>query len=62
MDKDNFKARRLELGLTQTELGNRLGLTCRSVQFYEAGKVKVPNPVAILIDIMATRKIPKQLQ
>tara|TARA_R110000744_G_scaffold267473_2_gene381317 strand:- start:815 stop:1003 length:189 start_codon:yes stop_codon:yes gene_type:complete len=62
MDKDNFKARRLDLGLTQTALSEKLGLTLRSIQFYEAGKVKVPNPVAILIDIMATRKIPKQLR
>ena len=49
MTGEEFKARRLDLGLTQTQLGERLGVTLRAVQYYEAGQRPISKTVALLL-------------
>jgi transcriptional regulator with XRE-family HTH domain len=52
MTKDEFKAARLSLGLSQRALGEALGKTQRMVAYYEAGKVAVPNSVRLMMDMI----------
>jgi transcriptional regulator with XRE-family HTH domain len=40
---------RKTLGLTQTELGEAIGVSLRAIQHYEAGTRKIPKPVAMLV-------------
>jgi transcriptional regulator with XRE-family HTH domain len=59
MKPEQFKGRRLALGLTQDTLGAFLNISTRQVRRYENSETVVPGPLAILIDILTTRKIPK---
>lgn len=38
--RDRIKARRLELGMTLEELGNKIGVKKATIQRYESGKIK----------------------
>ena len=59
MTPETFKTRRHALGLTQVALGNFLGLSRRQIIRYEQDDSDIPGPLAILIDILVNRKIPK---
>ena len=48
MELDDMKAIRQNLGLTQSELADKLGVTVRSIQNYEAGR-EIPNSIKKLI-------------
>ena len=50
MTAQEFKARRLFLGYTQEKFAQRLGLSLRTVQYYEKGEVPINRTVALLID------------
>lgn len=52
MTKDEFKAARKSLGLTQAELAKALGKSSRMIVHYEAGKVAVPNSVRLMMDMI----------
>jgi DNA-binding XRE family transcriptional regulator len=45
-----FKEMREELGWTQSALASALGVSLRSIKYYEAGKVPVSRPVALLLE------------
>ncbi len=45
--KDKIKALRLDLGLTQKELANKIGSTPKSIWAYENGTAKPPYDVLI---------------
>jgi DNA-binding transcriptional regulator YiaG len=45
---------RKALGLTQTELGEALGVTMRAVQHYELGTRKIPKPIQLLLERIQT--------
>ena len=49
MDKDTFRRKRERLGLTQTELGKRLGKSRPSIARYEAGDVPIPESIEKLL-------------
>ena len=49
MTGEELKAKRLDLGLTQTQLSERLGVTLRAVQYYEAGQRPISKTVALLL-------------
>jgi transcriptional regulator with XRE-family HTH domain len=49
MDKTDFAAARKALGLTQDQLGQRLGLTRRHVRNMETGKTPIRQVYATLI-------------
>jgi transcriptional regulator with XRE-family HTH domain len=49
MDKETFKRKREQLGLTQEELGKRLGKSRPSIARYEAGDIPVPETVERLL-------------
>ena len=59
MKPEIFKARRQKMGLTQKALAAFLEISTRQVIRYEKGTSEVPGPLAILIDILIDRKIPK---
>ena len=57
-----FRAQRLkelrknELGMTQKDLANAVGVNLRTLQDWEMGRSPTPRPVEILMNLM--RKIP----
>jgi len=46
MTKEEFKAIRKEMELTQKEMAEHLGLTSRAVVYYESGGRLIPGIVA----------------
>jgi DNA-binding transcriptional regulator YiaG len=51
-----LQRRRGELGLTQSELAARLGVSLRAVQHWEGGDRRVPEPVARLLAALRPRR------
>jgi transcriptional regulator with XRE-family HTH domain len=49
MTPADLTATRKTLGLTQTQLGEAIGVSLRAIQHYEAGTRKIPKPVALLL-------------
>ncbi len=49
MTPEQFKAERQSLGLSQAAMAKRLGVSLQAVYYYETGRRKVPEPVALLI-------------
>tara|TARA_A100001515_G_scaffold48714_2_gene38510 strand:+ start:2063 stop:2272 length:210 start_codon:yes stop_codon:yes gene_type:complete len=49
MTAEQFKAERLRLGITQKEMATRIGVSLQAIWYYETGKRKVPEPVALLL-------------
>jgi DNA-binding XRE family transcriptional regulator len=50
MTSDEFKATRERLKLTQGQLAYKIGLSERSIRYYEQGGRSVPAPVSILLE------------
>ena len=50
MTPEQFKAERLRLGITQKEMATRIGVSLQAIWYYETGKRKVPEPVALLLN------------
>lgn len=51
MTPSDFAAARHAMGLTQKQLAERLGVSTRAVQYWEAGKRRPPPPVVKLIEL-----------
>ena len=51
MTPPDFRAIRRRLGLTQAALGEMMGVSGRSVQRWESGKVEIPGPASLLMGI-----------
>ena len=52
MTKDELKALRHALALTTTQLGEKLGVSRRTIEGYEMGRRKIPRPVEMLINLL----------
>lgn len=50
MDAQQFKQRREFLGYTQPQFADRLGLSLRTIQYYESGEVPINKTVTLLLD------------
>jgi DNA-binding XRE family transcriptional regulator len=50
MTSEEFKATRERLKLTQGQLAYKIGLSERSIRYYEQGGRSVPAPVSILLE------------
>jgi len=50
MTKEEFKAARKQLNLTQTEMGKELGVSNRTIQGYEYGHQKVSKSIALILN------------
>lgn len=50
MTSEEFKATRERLNMTQAQLAYKIGMTERSIQYYEKGGRAVPAPVSILLE------------
>lgn len=53
MTKDQFKIIRARLGLTQSQLAEKLGVSSKAVQSWEQGWRPVPGPVEKLMEIFS---------
>jgi len=49
MTAEQFKAERQRLGLTIKAMAQRIGVSEQAIWYYETGRRKVPQPVALLI-------------
>jgi transcriptional regulator with XRE-family HTH domain len=61
MTPEHFRNWRRGRGLTQKSLGAFLGISTRQIKRYEKGVSEIPGPLAILIDILIDKRIPKIL-
>lgn len=50
MTPEAMRDARALLGFTQSNLAQALGLTLRSIQWYESGRRPIPRTVELLID------------
>lgn len=50
MTSEEFKATRERLNMTQAQLAYKIGMTERSIRYYEQGGRSVPAPVSILLE------------
>lgn len=51
MTADELKARRKELGLSQTKLAEAIGVTQHTVSRWEEGKIKLTAPRSLWLDV-----------
>jgi transcriptional regulator with XRE-family HTH domain len=49
----DFKDTRVKLGWTQEQIAEKLGLSVRTVKYYEAGRVPVSVPATKLLGLLA---------
>jgi transcriptional regulator with XRE-family HTH domain len=52
MDGEEFKRKRHQLGLTQAQLANKLGVTATAVARWERGERSVSEPVARFLTLL----------
>jgi len=50
MTPEQFKETRERLKMTQAQLSYKIGLSERSIQYYEQGGRSIPAPVSILLE------------
>ncbi|MBI3800222.1 MAG: helix-turn-helix transcriptional regulator [Deltaproteobacteria bacterium] len=53
MTRDELKALRARLGLTQYELAEKVGVARNTINRWEMGIRRIPEPVARLVDYLA---------
>jgi len=56
MQPEEFRQRRRQLGYTQAELAAALGTTQAAISYYEAGRRRIPQPVARLLDVIVAMR------
>jgi DNA-binding transcriptional regulator YiaG len=56
MTADEIKSARIKLNLTQSELADRVGVTLRAVQYWEAGKRKVARPAVKVVEALLAER------
>jgi DNA-binding transcriptional regulator YiaG len=59
MTKDEYKAARERLGLTNVALAQALGIYIRTAQRYEAGDRNIPESIARLLRMYLRHGIPE---
>lgn len=52
MKASEFKEHRIKQGLTQAQLAEKLGVSERTLQRYEAGRQDIPKPVAYFLSYL----------
>ena len=55
MDNNQLRERRSALGLSQTQLAQRLGVSLRSYQEWESGKTAIRRLVDLAMEALETR-------
>jgi DNA-binding transcriptional regulator YiaG len=56
MQPEEFRQMRRQLGYTQAELAAALGTTQAAISRYEAGRRRIPQPVARLLDVIVAMR------
>jgi len=49
-----FKETRARLGWSQQEIADKLGVSVRTIKYYEAGRVPISSPAAKLLGLLAS--------
>lgn len=62
MNKDELKSLRLKLGLTQSQMAEKLGITLSAVFKLESGKNNMSKPVAMLAEQLINTTEARNLQ
>lgn len=57
MTKAELKAERVRLGLSRHKMAERLGLSVRTISYYEKGEVPIPMPVTLLVKALRSLEI-----
>ena len=57
METTKIKLERLQLGISQTKMAERLGIGLRCYQYYESGERQVPKPVIMLHEALKRNAI-----
>ena len=55
MTAEEFKQERQRLKISQAAMAKRLGVSLQAVYYYETGRRKVPQPVALLLHCLAEK-------
>lgn len=61
MDNATLKKRRERLGLTQTELAEKIGIRSNTISGYETGRLEIPGYMDLTLEALEARKI-KEMQ
>lgn len=56
MAPEEFRALRIQLGESQAGLARLLGTTQAAISRYEAGRRRIPQPVARLLEVIAAMR------
>ena len=59
MEKDSLKQRREQLGLTQAEFADKIGVTATTISRYETGLMKIPKYMDFVLEALEARLIKK---
>jgi transcriptional regulator with XRE-family HTH domain len=59
MNPEDFKQTRVALGISQRLMAETMRLSTRQVSRYETGSSVIPDHVALLVEILKDRKVPK---
>ncbi len=62
MERENLKERREQIGLTQTEFAEIIGVTSTTISRYETGLMKIPKYMDFVLEALEMRLIKKLQQ
>ena len=57
MNGQQIKFERLQLGLNQTQMAERLGVKMRTIRYYEKGERQIPKTIILLLNALKRNHI-----
>lgn len=62
MEKESLKQRREQIGLTQAEFADMIGVTSTTISRYETGLMKIPKYMDFVLEALEARLVKKLQQ
>ncbi len=59
MEKESLKQRREQLGFTQAEFAEKIGVTATTISRYETGLMKIPKYMDFVLEALEIRQMKK---